>query len=91
MSDHGLSQDWAALAQATSGEKPLACLVETVRFLYRLPVARHLLCGLRALGLSAMWCLLQDLRVGGQTAVVVSEARGKHGLPPLGACEGTHL
>ena len=23
----------------------------------------------------------------GQTAVVVSEARGRHGLPPLGACE----
>ena len=39
-----------ALVQATGGKKPLAHLGETGRFLCRLPVARHLLCGLRAPG-----------------------------------------
>ena len=47
---HGLSEGGMALAQATGGEKPLAHLRETGRFLCRLPVARHLLCGLKALG-----------------------------------------
>ena len=34
--------------EAVGGEKPFACLREIRRFLCRLPVARHLLCGLRA-------------------------------------------
>ena len=43
----GLSEDRAALVQA---KKPLVHLRETGHFLCRLPVARHLLCGLRASG-----------------------------------------
>ena len=35
-------------AEAMGGEKPLAHLREIRHFLCRLPVARHLLCGLRA-------------------------------------------
>ena len=45
---HGLSEGGVAQAQATGGEKPLAHLGETGCFLYRLQMARHLLCGLRA-------------------------------------------
>ena len=44
----GLSEGRVALAQAVGGEKPLAHLGETGHFLCRLPVAKHLLCGLRA-------------------------------------------
>ena len=46
----GLSEGEGALVQATGGKKPLAHLGETGRFLYRLLVARHLVCGLRAAG-----------------------------------------
>ena len=45
-----LSEGRAALAQATNSEKPLAHLGETGRFWCRLPVVRHLSCGLRASG-----------------------------------------
>ena len=41
---------WGCSVEATGGKKPLAHLGETGRFLCRLPVARHLLCGLRAPG-----------------------------------------
>ena len=47
---HGLAGAGAALVQAMGREKPLACLGETGCFLCRLPVARHLLRGLRASG-----------------------------------------
>ena len=46
----GFTEGRAALAQATGSKKPLAHLGETGHFLCRLPVARHLLCGLRASG-----------------------------------------
>ena len=36
-------------------------------------------------GLCATWGLLRDLQ--GQNMAVISEARGRHGLPSLGACE----
>ena len=39
-----------SFAQATGGEKPLACLGEMRYSLCRLQVAGHLLCGLKALG-----------------------------------------
>ena len=47
---HRLSEVRAALAQATVSENPLAHLGETGHFSCRLPVARHLLCGLRTSG-----------------------------------------
>ena len=37
------------------------------------------------MGLSVMWCLLHDLQ--GTDPTFVLEARGRHGLPPLGAYE----
>ena len=43
---HGL-RGWGSSAKATGGENPLAHLGEIRCFLCRLPVARHLLCGLR--------------------------------------------
>ena len=46
----GHSEGSAALAQVTGGEKPLASSGEIGHFLRRLPVARHLLCRLRASG-----------------------------------------
>ena len=46
---HGLSVVWAALAQTIGGKKPLARLGETGCFLCKLPVARYLFYGLRAL------------------------------------------
>ena len=47
---HGLSEGGVALSQTTGDETTLAPLGETGCFLCRLPVARHLLCGLRASG-----------------------------------------
>ena len=47
---HGLPEGGAALAQAIGSKKPLAPLGETGHFLCRLPMDRHLLCGLRASG-----------------------------------------
>ena len=38
-------------------------------------------------GLSETWCFLCDLQATGTDLVVISEARGRHGLPPLGTCE----
>ena len=38
-------------------------------------------------GLSATWSLLCDLQVAGTDFGSHQEARGRHGLPPLGACE----
>ena len=38
-------------------------------------------------GLSAMGASCMIYRWQGKTAAVISEARGKHGLAPLGACE----
>ena len=38
-------------------------------------------------GLSETWCFLCDLQATGTDLVVISEARGRHGLPPLGNCE----
>ena len=46
----GLLEGGAALAQVTGSKKTLAHLGETGHFLYRLLVARHLLCGLRGSG-----------------------------------------
>ena len=46
----GLSEGGKTLAQDLGSKKPLAPLQETGHFLCRLPVARHLLCRLRALG-----------------------------------------
>ena len=46
----GISEGREALVQATSSEKTPAYSGETGHFLYRLLVARHLLCGLRASG-----------------------------------------
>ena len=46
----GPSEGGMALVQAKGSEKPRACLGETGHFLCRLPVARHLLCELRASG-----------------------------------------
>ena len=46
----GLSEGRVALVQAMGSKKPLSHLGETVHFLCRLPMARHLLCGLRASG-----------------------------------------
>ena len=43
-----LVQAMGALVQLTDSKKPLAHLGETGCFLCRLPVARHILCGLRA-------------------------------------------
>ena len=70
------------------GKKPLAPLGETGHFLYRLLVARHLLCGLRESG-GKVRCgaSYTSYRWQGQTMVVISEAKGRHGSPPLGACE----
>ena len=45
-----LSEGRAALAQVAGVEKPLAHLGVTGCFLYRIPVAKNLLCGLRASG-----------------------------------------
>ena len=39
---------WGGSAEVRGIEKPLACLGEIRHFLCRLPVARHLLCGLRS-------------------------------------------
>ena len=47
---HGLSEGRAALEQAKGCKKPLAYLGQIGCFLCRLPVARHLLCILRASG-----------------------------------------
>ena len=41
---------WDGSVQALVSEKPLACLGDTGQFLFRLPVARNLLYGLRASG-----------------------------------------
>ena len=38
-------------------------------------------------GLRVKWCLLHDLQVVGTDCRVLSEAKGRHGLPPLGAYE----
>ena len=38
-------------------------------------------------GLSATWCRLCDLQVAGTDSCGPLEARGRHGLAPLGACE----
>ena len=46
----GISEGGVALVQAMGGEKSLTCIGETGYFLCMLPVARHLLCGLRASG-----------------------------------------
>ena len=45
-----LSEVRTALVQAMGSEKPHAHLEETGQFLCRLPLARQLLCGLRASG-----------------------------------------
>ena len=37
-------------------------------------------------GLSVTQCLLRDLQTAGTTTVVISETRGRCGLPPLGVC-----
>lgn len=66
----------------------LLWLQETGHFLCRPQVAGNLLCGLRAAqglagcGASCVICRQQE-----RTTVVVLEARGRYGLPPLGACE----
>ena len=60
-------------------------LQETECFLCGLWVARHLLCGLRAAGGQAQHgasCVIY--RWQGQTTAVISETRGRCGLPPLG-------
>ena len=74
--------------KAMGSKKPLACLGEIGCFLCRLPVTRHLLCGLMASEEQVSHgatCTIY--RWQGQTTAVISEARGRHGLPPLVACE----
>ena len=52
--------------QATGGEKPLAWTMGDWELLVLATVARHNLCGLRAVGgLSVMRCLLHDLQAAG--------------------------
>ena len=60
-------------------------------FLCRLQVARQLLCGLRSAG-GQMQCgsSCTIYRQQGWTMVVISEARRRHGLPPLGARGPSH-
>ena len=84
---YGRSEGRAALVQAAVGEKPLARLGETGRFLCRLLVARLLVWAksIRGLVRRGTSCMIYGWQ--GQTAAVTLEARGRRGLPPLGACE----
>ena len=67
----GLSEGGAPLAQATGNKRPHAPRMGQQAPLAQGMVAGHFLCGLR-------W---------GHTTAVISEARGRRGLPPLEVCE----
>ena len=74
--------------QATGGKKSLSWAMGNLSLLVQATgrQAPHVWAkgsrGLRATGTSCM-----IYRWQGQTVVVISEARGRHGLPPLGDCE----
>ena len=85
---HRLSEGGVALAWDT-GQQEASCLFrgDWVLLVQATGGQASLVWAKGIRGLSAMCASCTIYRWQGQTAVVVSEARGRHGLPPLGACE----
>ena len=74
--------------QALGGEKPLAWATEDQVLLVQVTGGWHLLCGLRrARGQEQCGASCMIYKWQGLTMVIISEARGRHNLSPLGACE----
>ena len=74
--------------QALGGEKPLAWAMEVWVLLVQAMGDQAPLVWAKGGGVpSVTWCLCMICKQQGQTVVVVSEARERLCLPPLGACE----
>ena len=83
-----LSEGRLPLGKATGSEKALAeAIGDQVLLVSTTGGWAPLVWAEGSEGLSVTWCLLCDLRGQEWTVVVISEARGRCDLPPLGACE----
>ena len=84
---HGHSEGRSPLVQAMGGKKPFAWAIGDWALLVQATGGQAPL--VWAKGSRGLRCAVSYViyRRQERTVVVVSEARGSHGLPPLGACE----
>ena len=88
----GLAGGGRRLRRGPRGKKPLAWVTGAQALLVQAVGGRApLMWSKGSMGLRAMWCFLRDPQAAGTDWGGLSEAGGRHGLPPLGPVSGLHL